>query len=106
MSRFPSQLKFNKEKQSQSPPRQFRARTQKAAHVLSVLGKHGFRINELVERHIQIRIHLSCGAIVSVYTTGTVLVQGRIHGGSAREDAETLRAILPAPLVWQARVDD
>lgn len=106
MSRFPSQLKSNQNKQPQSPPRQFRARTEQAGHVLSVLGRHGFRINELVERHIQIRIHLSCGAIVSVYTTGTVLVQGRIHGGSAREAADTLRAILPEPLVWQARVDD
>jgi hypothetical protein len=106
MSRFPSPLKTTKGNPSQSPPRQFRARTEQASHVLSVLGKHGFRINELVERHIQIRIHLSCGAIVSVYTTGTVLVQGRIHGCGAREAADTLRAILPEPLIWQARVDD
>lgn len=106
MSRFQPPLKTTKEKQPQSPPRQFRARTEKAGQVLSVLGKHGFRINELVERHIQIRIHLSCGAIVSVYTTGTVLVQGRIQGCGAREAGETLRAILPEPLVWQARVDD
>lgn len=106
MSRFQSHFNATKEKQPQSPPRQFRGRTEQAGHVLSVLGKHGFHINELVERHIQIRIHLSCGAIVSVYATGTVLVQGRIHGCGARKAADTLRAMLPEPLVWQARVDD
>lgn len=106
MSRFLSPFKTTKEKQSQSPPRQFRARTEQAGQVLSVLGEHGFRINELIERHIQTRIHLSCGAIVSVYATGTVLVQGRIHGCGARKAADTLRATLAEPLVWQARGDD
>ena len=106
MALFRSHLNDTREIQPQSPPRQFRARTEQAGQVLAVLGKHGFRINELVERHIQIRIHLSCGAVVSVYTMGTVMVQGRIHGRGARETAETLRAILPATLVWQARVDD
>jgi hypothetical protein len=45
-------------------------------------------------------IHLGCGAVVSIYQRGTVMVQGRINTGSFDTKAD-LERVLPASTVWQ-----
>lgn len=105
MSRFQSHLNAQQKKQFLSPQGKSSARTSKASRVLSVLSHHDFQICQIVERKTHMWIRLGCGAIVSVYVTGTVLVQGRIYGCGAAEAEQMLRQVLPAPLVWKARVD-
>jgi hypothetical protein len=105
MSRFQTHLNEHQRKKYLSPKSKFPARTPTAGQVLSVLGKHDFHICEIVEHKHHIWIRLGCGATISVYTTDTILVQGRIYGCGAAEAGATLRQILPGRLVWQARID-
>ena len=106
MSRFQTHLNVHQQKKFLSPPTRIPdTRTELAGHVLSALGTHDFHICEIVEHRNHLWIRLGCGAIISVYATGTVLVQGRIYGCGAAEAAELLRQMLPGRLVWKARVD-
>lgn len=105
MSRFQSNLDVQQRRSFLSRGSKFPARTKTAGLLLSALGKHDFHICEVVEHEHHIWIRLGCGAIISIYATGTVLVQGRIHGSGAGEAEKLLRKVLPGRVVWKARVD-
>ncbi|MDE2400210.1 MAG: hypothetical protein KGL90_00905 [Burkholderiales bacterium] len=47
------------------------------------------------------RFELWCGLIVTVYDTGSVLVQGRIRSFDYYDPLPPIRKILPFDTVWQ-----
>lgn len=76
-----------------------------AARILTSLKARDFQVLKTdVQTHL-VRIRLRCGAVVSVYKTGTVLTQGRIRGCGAEGAAALLQSLLPTPHVWQVHVD-
>lgn len=46
-------------------------------------------------------INLCCGAKITVYNNGNVLVQGTISGHCYKKVARSLEKILPVHTVWQ-----
>lgn len=105
MSRFQSELNAQQKEQYLSPQKEASPPASKSGHVLSLLDKNDFHICDIVESDMDVRIRLGCGAVITVYTTGTVLVQGQIYGYGSAEAEKILREILPTPFVWKARVD-
>jgi len=47
------------------------------------------------------QIRPKCGAVINVFDTGTVVVQGRLIESVAEESLALLRRVLPATTRWQ-----
>jgi hypothetical protein len=102
---FPSQSDSRANpRRASTPDEDFPARTATAGQVIAALGKNGFQVSKHAEHDTHIWIALHCGAVISAYATGTVLVQGRISGPDAENAARLLHQVLPGKVVWKARV--
>ena len=106
MSRSKAALNAQEKRELADPTGHFARRHPAARQLLFALDREQFHICEvkMFEHHAWLR--LGCGAIVSAYRSGRVLVQGRIHGLGSHESKEMLETLLPAGTVWQVRVID
>lgn len=73
-----------------------------ANHIKSDLLAVGLSIasDSQIEHGHQIR--LACGAIINVFATGTVLVQGKLHPFRKTENLALLKRALPPEAKWPA----
>ncbi len=102
MSRFRSELNISEIREFFEPSSDFSRRHPLARQMLGELGQFNFHICEVTEHNHHTWIRLGCGAILSVYQSGKVLVQGRVQDA----DSETmLKEILHGRSVaWQLKV--
>lgn len=60
----------------------------------------GLYISKVNEIPYGQQIRLACGAVISIYDKGTVLVQGKLLPGSKMSSLALLREILPLDTRW------
>lgn len=74
------------------------------AKLLHGLKEADFHVCEVVEQEYHYLIRLSCGAVLSIYKNGKVMVQGRLYGTGSGESKEMLEKLLPRNTIWQVRL--
>lgn len=72
------------------------------AEILRQLQDHDFHVRDITALESSVRIRLGCGASVTIYPTGTLLVQGRFEQSCAHESVRLLKDILGPRAKWCA----
>jgi len=73
-----------------------------ATHINSNLLASGLPITSHSQIEHGHQIRLACGAIINVFDTGTVLVQGKLHPFRKTENLALLKRALPPEAKWPA----
>lgn len=63
----------------------------------------GLYIDKVNDIEYSQQLRLACGAVISVYDKGTVLVQGKLLPASKTELLALLRKILPSDTRWHVK---
>jgi hypothetical protein len=105
MSRIRSELNAEELKYFYEIEGAFARRHPQGHQMLETMRREDFHVCQVVEHDYHALIRLGCGAILSVYRSGKVLVQGRAYGCGADEAVSLLRELLPRSTVWQLRVE-
>lgn len=62
--------------------------------------ENSFYIDSVNEIDFGQRVRLGCGAVISIYDKGTVLVQGKLHPQCRDESMSLLKQMLPPDTRW------
>lgn len=65
----------------------------------SLLGV-GFSITQVAPLPYGEQLHLGCGAVINVYNTGRVVVQGKVHPDVRPRVLSALKGLLPSDTRW------
>ena len=105
MSKFKSELNAKEKRELFDPAGSIAIKHPAGIRMLVSLKIADFHICEVIPHEHHLAIRLGCGAVLSVYRSGKVMIQGRLHGSGAGETKEMLVKILPAQTIWQIRLD-
>lgn len=75
----------------------------KAEQIETSLTESDFFIDSIKKIEYGQQLRLGCGAVISVYDRGTVLVQGKLHPQCREESLAKLRQALPPDTRWQLK---
>ena len=106
MSRFKAALNAKEKRELFDPQGTFANNHPGGFKWLYALMEAQFHISEVVRHEHHCSIRLGCGAVLSVYKKGKVMVQGRLHGLGSTESKEMLEELLPRNTIWQVRLVD
>lgn len=105
MSRIKSALNAQEKRELFDPQGSLANNHPAGAKLLRDLTEADFHVCEVVNQAHHCLIRLGCGAILSIYKSGKVMVQGRLHGTGSGESKEMLEKLLPHNTIWQVRLD-
>ena len=81
----------------------FPPEAQLARSIQSTLVDLDFGLDEPRRIAHAVQLRTKCGALINVYDTGNVVVQGHIIPAVAEESLYLLRQVLPTTTRWQCR---